>query len=122
MTPHTVHDPSPLNALRQLNPEVEAVVILSPDGALEAVDAEDRLIDALGPILTSLATMADRASKELGRGALEHFILRGVHGLVVAQDLFGGRLLAVVVRQSGRLGLLLDDIRMCAHKLDNVAA
>ncbi|MEL6350005.1 MAG: roadblock/LC7 domain-containing protein [Myxococcota bacterium] len=113
---------APLSQLRQLNPEVEAVVILSPDGALESVDADAEIIDALGPILTTLLTMADRASKELGRGALDQFIVRGGRGLVVAQDLFGGRLLAVIARRGGRLGLLLDDVSACAAQLEHVAA
>lgn len=108
----------PLRLLRQLNPTIEAAVLLAADGAVEAADTHTSLEDVLGPMLTTLATVGDRCGRELGRGALRRVVLEGSRGLLIAQDLPGGRLLAVLSGEEGHLGLLLDDVRAAAEQLD----
>jgi predicted regulator of Ras-like GTPase activity (Roadblock/LC7/MglB family) len=108
--------------LHKLSPEVEVVALVGPSGELEGYVGPAEVEAIVGPMLTPLFTLADRAGQELGRGALNLLITEGSRGLVVAHDLGGGRALALVVRPGAALGLLLDDLRAAADQLNRLAA
>lgn len=106
-----------LTELRRLSPEVEAAIIIDANGGIEAVHAGEEMEGTIAPIMTTLATMAERASMELGRGGLNRLVLDGSNGQLVAHDLGGGRVMAAVCGRGAPLGLLLDDISACAARL-----
>ncbi len=60
--------------LHKLSPEVEVVALVGPSGALEGYVGPAEVEAIVGPMLTPLFTLADRAGQELGRGAepLDH--------------------------------------------------
>lgn len=105
-----------LRELRRLNPDVEAAALIGADGSILAMAAEGELAEVLAPTLTLLASVGGRAATELGRGALKTIVMEGSLGLLVGEDLGDGRLLSVLAGQTGALGLLLDDVRLCAER------
>jgi uncharacterized protein len=109
-----------LAQLRTLSPEVELAILLDEEGAVLASDppqAEDESLPGLAaPMLTALAGVADRTSRELGRGLLGGLVVRGPSGQVVVEELGDGRLLGVIARPAARLGVLLDDVREAASR------
>ena len=115
-----------LQNLRKLSPAVDLAILIDPEGAILAaspeIDEGNPLGDIAAPMLTALAGLAERTTRELGRGLLQEFILRGPAGHVIARDLGDGRILAIVARPSAQLGLLLDDIDAAASTLTRSAA
>ncbi|TVQ90022.1 MAG: hypothetical protein EA397_13775 [Deltaproteobacteria bacterium] len=115
-----------LQNLRKLSPAVDLAILIDPEGAILAsspeIDEGNPLGEIAAPMLTALAGLAERTTRELGRGLLQEFILRGPAGHVVARDLGDGRILAIVARPSAQLGLLLDDIDAAADTLTRSAA
>ncbi|MFK7930344.1 MAG: roadblock/LC7 domain-containing protein [Myxococcota bacterium] len=116
----------PLTLLRTLSPSVELALLLDVDGQILAasppMDEDDEMTAVATPLLTTLGGIADRVTRELGRGGLEQMVLRGPSGHIVVADLADGRLLAVVARPAVRLGLLLDDVSAVADQLSSAAA
>lgn len=108
--------------LHKLSPEVEVVAVVGPSGELEGYVGPADVESLVGPMITPLITLADRAGQELGRGALSLLITDGSRGQLIAQDLGGGRALALIVRPGAALGLLLDDLRAAADQLHRIAA
>ena len=106
-----------LDNLRSVCPEIVAAVVLDGDGEVAAVSAAREMEDVVGPLLTTFSTIAERTTRELGRGGMGVAILQGSEGTVVARDLGAGRLLAVIANPNVRLGLLLDDVRACADRI-----
>lgn len=106
-----------LNHLLAICPEVVAAAVVGGDGALLSLHPGDTEGDAVGPLATTLGGVAERVAQELGRGALEQAVLSGTNGTVVLSDLGRGRVLATVVDRGARLGLLLDDVNVCATSL-----
>lgn len=100
--------------LRALSPEIEAAILLSPEGQVHAFDAAPALGGALSPIVSALSHVAARASREAGRGEVEQVVVRAPGGLIVVQDLGDGWCLGILSEQDGRLGLLLEDVRSAA--------
>jgi len=108
---------TPLHHLCNICPEVVAAAVVAGDGALLAVHAQPDHADVLGPIVTALGGLAERAVQELGRGSLEVAVLNGTNGLLVLADLGRGHTLAAVADRGARLGLLLDDVHACTAAL-----
>jgi uncharacterized protein len=106
-----------LEVFRSVCPEVVAAVVLDAEGAVTASSASRDLEDLLGPLLTTFSTIAERTTRELGRGGMNVAVLQGAEGTIVARDLGAGRLLAAIVNPHVRLGLLLDDLRACADRI-----
>lgn len=105
---------TPLHHLRAICPEVVAAAVVGGDGALLATHADAEHAEVIGPVVTTLGGLSERAVQELGRGGLELAVLNGTNGYVVLADLGRGRVLAVVAERAARLGLLLDDVHVCA--------
>jgi uncharacterized protein len=108
--------------LHKLSPEVEVVALVGPSGELDGYVGPAEVESLIGPMITPLLTLADRAGQELGRGTLSLLITQGSRGQVIAQDLGGGRALALIVRPGAALGLLVDDVRAAADQLNRLAA
>jgi len=102
-----------LEQLCQLSPEIEASAIMDADGSLLAVCASVEVEDVLAPMLTTLMTVSDQTSQELGRGAVEILMTYGPEGWLIAQMIDTTRVLAVLCRPEGSLGLILDDLQAC---------
>ena len=106
-----------VHRFRSLLPEVQAAVIVSAEGEV-AVRSVTRDADRfLAPILAALATVAERACQESGRGPLEQVLVRGPRGMLIAQELGGGWTMGVVTPPDGRLGLILDDLQALSGRL-----
>lgn len=106
-----------LETLRAVSPEVVAALVLDGEGQVAAVSAGRDVEEVVGPLLTTFSTIAERTTRELGRGGMGMAVLQGTGGTVIAYDLGGGRLLAAITNPNIRLGLLLDDVRACADRL-----
>ena len=106
-----------VHQLRTLSPEIEAAILLSPEGAVHAFDAAPALGGALSPVVSALSNVAARAAREAGRGTLEQVMVRAPGGLVIVQELGEGWCLGVLADRDGRLGLLLEDVRASAALL-----
>lgn len=111
-----------LDELRKLSPDIRAAVVLGPSGEIVALSAARSVADAMAPLMMTLAAVAARSCQELGRGALQTFVVEATQGLVVGQDLGAGLILAAVAARPGRLGLLLDDVRACASRITQLTA
>ena len=108
---------SSLDQLCRVAPDVQAAALIASDGTIESIRAPQDVESVLSPIVTTLTTVAQQTSQELGRGGLSRAVIEGHQGTVVVQDVDGRRCLAVVTSPHARLGLLLDDIQACAEGL-----
>jgi predicted regulator of Ras-like GTPase activity (Roadblock/LC7/MglB family) len=108
-----------ITSLRTVSPEVVLAAIIGGDGEVEAFSGQvEDLEGVVGPVSTTLSTLAARAVQELGSGGLQSIILEGTMGHVIARELGGGRTLVAVASSNARLGLLLDDVRACASEVN----
>jgi predicted regulator of Ras-like GTPase activity (Roadblock/LC7/MglB family) len=111
-----------LDDLRKLSPDIRAAVVLGPSGEVMALSASKAVADAMAPLIMTLTSVAARSCQELGRGAMQMFVVEAALGLVVGQDLGSGQVLAAVAARPGRLGLLLDDVRACGLRVAQLNA
>lgn len=110
--------PPPLAQLRKNSPEIVVAAVIDADGQVQAIStADDREDDIIGPIASTLGSVAERAASELGRGHSQTMVLTADNGVVVLRALNRGSVLAAVAEPGARLGLLMHDLEACAGVL-----
>ena len=107
-----------LRDLRRRSPEIEAVAIISVEGVmLDSCHEADASPDHLAQMSAALLGFGDRITRELGRGGLDHAVLRGQSGFVVLLSLDEIRVLMALLRDEAVLGLALLDLRRAKSDL-----
>lgn len=107
-----------LRDLHAMNPELEAVAVVSIEGVHIASympnDIKDEHLSAMSAAMVGLG---ERIARELGRGELDHVTIKGDCGLVVLMSISEGAVLTSVVNDQATLGLLLLDMRRAVSDL-----
>lgn len=107
--------------LRNLNSsstDIEASAIISTDGltiASALIDGIDE--DRVGAMSAAMLSLGNRTGEELRRGKLEQIMIKGDKGYVLISNAGRDAVLAVVARQTAKLGLVFLDTRRAAEAI-----
>lgn len=110
-----------LKDLQEKLPDMEALVILSPDGlvlsSLLPPETDEDKVAAMTAIALSLG---ERALSELDKGECEEVILKGEKGfiLMVNAGEYGG--IAVLTSKEAKLGMILYELRKSSQEFVKV--
>lgn len=92
-------------------PDVDGAFLFDPEGNNVACAGNEATNEAaIQALVNGLIQLADRATGDLGRGALNHMTLQGQLGFIVAMILDSGYTLVLLGSNDARLGLLLHDL------------
>ncbi len=107
-----------LREMQGMTPEIEASAVVSVDGLIMAsslpVGVEEDRVSAMSAAMLSLG---ERISSELGRGALDQVYIKGEAGYIILMSVGTEAVLTTLVREGGRLGLILLDMRRAVDAL-----
>ncbi len=104
--------------LRELNsssPDIEASAMMTIDGlTIATVLSEGINEDIVGAMGAALLEIGGRTATELKRGPLEQVMVKGGKGYVVITGAGPEVVLAVVARETAKLGLIFLEVRRAA--------
>lgn len=105
--------------LRNLNgssADIEASAIMSVDGLTIATRLSEGINeDRVGAMSAAIFSIGARTAAELARGKLEQVMVKGEKGYVLVTDAGREAVLAVVARESAKLGLVFLETRRAAE-------
>ncbi|MHA2423296.1 MAG: roadblock/LC7 domain-containing protein [Candidatus Thorarchaeota archaeon] len=109
---------SVLNELQGSIPEIEACAIVSVEG-LPIVSALPNEVDEakVAAMTAAMLTLGEKASIELGKGALEQVIIKGDNGWLLAIQAGLNACLTVSTTDQAKLGLVFLDMKRAADKI-----
>ncbi|MHA1905678.1 MAG: roadblock/LC7 domain-containing protein [Candidatus Thorarchaeota archaeon] len=109
---------SVLNELQGSIPEIEACAIVSVEG-LPIVSALPNEVDEakVAAMTAAMLTLGEKASIELGKGALEQVIIKGDNGWLLAIQAGLNACLTVSTTDQAKLGLVFLDMQRAADKI-----
>ena len=98
---------------------VEEAIAVSSDGLLMAVSSNmDRAgADKLAAIVSGLRSLADGASRIMGKGALNHVIIEMNKGFLLVATISGGSSLGVTTSKSCDLGQIGYDMTLLIERV-----
>ncbi len=111
-----------LRQVHALNPELEAISLVSVEGVNMSSflpndvnnDANDERMSAMS---AAMVGWGERIALELGRGSLDHLMIKGACGFVLMLSVNDEAVLTAVLNDEAKLGLLLLDLRRAAADL-----
>lgn len=110
-----------LRQVHAMNPELEAIAVVSVEGvnmgSFMPNDINDERLSAMSAAMVGLG---ERIAMELGRGSLDHLMIKGDSGLVLMMSVNDEAVLTSVVNDEAKLGLLLLDMRRAASDLAKI--
>lgn len=107
-----------LRALNGSSMEIEASAAISTDGLIiGSVLGADVDQDRFGAMCAALLALADRAAKEIARGALKQVLVEGETGLMLLIHAGANAVLAVAAKPTVNLGMVFIEARKTAQKL-----
>lgn len=107
-----------LRQVHGLNPELEAIALVSLEGVLlAAFEAEDANGKHIPGMSAAMVGWGERIATELGRGRLDHVMIKGQSGFVLMMSVNDEAVLTAVLNDDAKLGLLLLDLRRAASDL-----
>jgi predicted regulator of Ras-like GTPase activity (Roadblock/LC7/MglB family) len=98
---------------------VEEAIAVSSDGLLMAVSSNmDRAgADKLAAIVSGMRSLADGASRIMGKGALNHVIIEMNKGFLLVATISGGSSLGVTTSKSCDLGQIGYDMTLLIERV-----
>ena len=110
-----------LKELSKVNPSIEASVVSSAEGlpvawyapSPEALKEEGRISAAV----TVIFSTSERSAMDLGRGHVEHVVVRTKDGNIILQLINEDYILAVVTSAEAKLGIVLRDMKQASKKI-----
>ncbi|MCY4537801.1 MAG: roadblock/LC7 domain-containing protein [Chloroflexi bacterium] len=107
-----------LRQVHAMNPELEAIAVVSVEGVNMASFVPNDLNDQrLSAMSAAMVGLGERIVMELGRGSLDHLMIKGDYGFVLMMSVNDDAVLTSVVTAEAKLGLLLLDMRRAASDL-----
>lgn len=110
-----------LRDVEQRIPDLEGLSVVTKDGlpiasALNTKVDEDRI----SAMTAASLSLAERVVVELERGKMDEMIIKGSAGLIIIRDAGEYAVLTGITRSDAKLGLVLLDMRRCAHTLSEM--
>lgn len=107
-----------LRQVHAMNPELEAIAVVSVEGVNIGSFLPNGINDErLSSMSAAMAGLGARIAMELGRGSLDHLMIKGESGFILMMSVNDEAVLTSVVNDEANLGLLLLDMRRAASDL-----
>ncbi|BAL81055.1 roadblock/LC7 domain-containing protein [Caldisericum exile] len=110
-----------LRQLKQENPDVEALSVVSLDGlpiaSLLPPDAEE---DRVAAMSAAILALGERALDELKKGTLEQAYVKGEFGYVITTGIKNLAALMVVTNREAKLGMVMLTIKKGVEELSKL--
>ena len=107
-----------LDALQRLTPELEGVALISVEGLMIAACLPESLSDDLmAAMAAAMLALGERIANDLERGTLEQVCIQGGDGCVLLMAVNEDAVLASLLSDEAKLGLVLLDMRRAAADL-----
>lgn len=119
--PRAEHLEKILSDLLESSPYVEAAALVSLDGLAMAAALPDAMMeDRVAAMSAAILGLGERASAELGRGALNQVFVEGDNGYVFLMSAGGKAVLTALAGFSAKIGLVFYDMKHAAAKIADV--
>ncbi len=107
-----------LREVHNMNPELEAIAVISVEGVgIASYMPQDLMDEHLSAMSAAMVGLGERIARELGRGNLDHLMIKGESGFVVLMSVNEEAVLTSVFSDEAKLGLLLLDMRRAVSDL-----
>ena len=107
-----------LSDLLESSPNIEAAVLVSMDGLAMASALPDTMQeDRVAAMSAAILGLGERASAELGRGALNQVFVEGDDGYVFLMSAGGKAVLTALAGRGVKIGLVFYDMKHAAAKI-----
>ncbi|MCS4534216.1 MULTISPECIES: roadblock/LC7 domain-containing protein [Neisseria] len=112
---------SVLSDLNNTSTDITASAVISTDGLPIATLLPANLnADRVGAMSATLLALGNRAVHELACGELDQVMVKGSHGYVLLSQAGSGAVLALMAKESGKLGLILLDAKRAAKHIADI--
>ena len=105
---------SVLSDLNNTSAEITASAVISTDGLPIATMLPSHLnADRVGAMSATLLALGNRSVRELACGELDQVMVKGKNGYILLSQAGEKAVLALMAKESGKLGLILLDAKTC---------
>ncbi|MDE2777337.1 MAG: roadblock/LC7 domain-containing protein [Chloroflexota bacterium] len=101
-----------LNELEKLTPELEGAAVVSVEGLMIASRLPEALSDdVMAAMSAAMLALGERIAQDLNRGKLDQVVIKGDQGYVLLMAVNENAVLAALVSEEAKLGLVFLDMR-----------
>jgi len=101
-----------LNELEKLTPELEGAAVVSVEGLMIASRLPEALSDdVMAAMSAAMLALGERFAQDLNRGKLDQVVIKGDQGYVLLMAVNENAVLAALVSEEAKLGLVFLDMR-----------
>lgn len=112
-----------LRGLNSSSADIEASAVMSVDGlTIAALLSQPIDEDRVGAMSAAMLSIGQRTARELHRGGLEQVMVKGERGYVLIIGAGKEAALAVVARETAKLGLVFLEARRAAEAIGALLA
>jgi predicted regulator of Ras-like GTPase activity (Roadblock/LC7/MglB family) len=107
-----------LRGMKFSAPDIIAVSLISSDGlTIASAMPEELEEDRVAAMAAAILSLGERISLELGRGDLNEVYIKGNMGYVLLTSVGDNAVLAALVQEEGKLGMIFLELRRAAKDL-----
>ena len=112
---------SVLSDLNATSPDITASAVISTDGLPIATLMPKGLDeDRVGAMSATLLDLGNHATGELACGELDQVMVKGKNGYILLNQAGSDAVLALIARETGKLGLILLDAKRAAKHIADI--
>jgi len=101
-----------LKELEKLTPELEGAAVVSVEGLMIASRLPEALSDdVMAAMSAAMLALGERIAQDLNRGKLDQVVIKGDLGYVLLMAVNENAVLAALVSEEAKLGLVFLDMR-----------
>lgn len=101
-----------LKELEKLTPELEGAAVVSVEGLMIASRLPEALSDdVMAAMSAAMLALGERIAQDLNRGKLDQVVIKGDQGYVLLMAVNENAVLAALVGEEAKLGLVFLDMR-----------
>ena len=101
-----------LKELEKLTPELEGAAVVSVEGLMIASRLPEALSeDVMAAMSAAMLALGERIAQDLNRGKLDQVVIKGDQGYVLLMAVNENAVLAALVGEAAKLGLVFLDMR-----------
>lgn len=101
-----------LKDLEKLTPELEGAAVVSVEGLMIASRLPEVLSeDVMAAMSAAMLALGERIAQDLNRGKLDQVVIKGDQGYVLLMAVNDNAVLAALVSEEAKLGLVFLDMR-----------
>lgn len=112
---------SVLSDLNNTSADITASAVISTDGLPIATMLPSHLnADRIGAMSATLLALGNRSVHELACGELDQVMVKGKNGYILLSQAGENAVLALMAKESGKLGLILLDAKRAAKQIAEI--